>query len=662
MNELISYLENIPLQMDNTTRTTVLQRIKEIVQQREVKADLIRLHTAQERRKQDLASHSACTSNMAVIYNSFYGLKPQSLKEIAIREFYNPDVMKAITCITTAIIEEQNSGVVKYFQRILRWIYQLHQIGFEGPATVGGIAFRADLADVEGLYVFKIPKPDQPTDSLLHEYLVGILATNRLREMVPNFTYIYGYFYCAPPLVDLRGDTFGWCTNDIGPGYLVMENIAPARSLIEYLKSAELNSNEFISYYLQIILALRTAFILLDFTHYDLHTGNVLLREISGLQRFQIPYETNTGTRWLVTNRVATLIDYGYSHFYYQNNYYGTFGLEEFAILPNRSNPLHDIYKLLLYSYYDIPVNFRQNITPLFSYLVRFFNPTDPLEAIVKSQRATYYSWPTLTPPLTSIDNFINYLLESPSIQQPILLNAPDPRIPILNCRNMRCSDYQTSLRSAGLVPGNIPTTLFDLYDALNRIKSINEMVQVKTRFPYEQIAAREFNDFKLERAQFRVQLSAFQSITLRQAITHISAPAAEDVERLFREQKLDPNSRIVDLQLHRIRNPEIIFARGTHSLYRYKVQSLVKLYFTALILYTQQQIFQELSVIYQDNKYISQRLFDIDLNFIKPYHQELYRDEGYLDSLVDPRKETYDVYNQGIFLALQILVQSTSI
>lgn len=62
------------------------------------------------------------------------------------------------------------------------------------------------------------------------------------------------------------------------------------------------------------------------FTHYDLHTDNVLIRSIHNNEMVLLPYKLNDMMYYLKTTQIATIIDYGRSFITYKGEPYGVAG------------------------------------------------------------------------------------------------------------------------------------------------------------------------------------------------------------------------------------------------------------------------------------------------------------------------------------------------
>ena len=113
---------------------------------------------------------------------------------------------------------------------------------------------------------------------------------------------------------------------------------------------------EFLQIYLQVLNPLNLAYKKFDFTHYDLHSENVLIQELP--YPISIPfYHPDGRTLYLRTNFLARIIDYGTAHVKIEGQHFGVFRAENRGqIFPDRSFPMHDAYKLLLLLTFAMPI------------------------------------------------------------------------------------------------------------------------------------------------------------------------------------------------------------------------------------------------------------------------------------------------------------------
>ncbi|HKZ42560.1 MAG TPA: hypothetical protein VJ044_16475, partial [Candidatus Hodarchaeales archaeon] len=232
------------------------------------------------------------------------------------------------------------------------------------------------LADVKGrrkdganLFVVKSPRRIDPELRLnqIHEYFIGAFGTNKLRDRIPNFSFVLGFFQCSPPYIDEKAYLTGpggpgaggkkdrqsltYCQNDSPENevnYLLYENVANATTLHDFIMEGA-TFEDYLNILVQVTLALDLAYQEFDFTHYDLHHENVLVRTLD--QDIYIPYVVRAdGTQaYLKTRYVATIIDFGRCHIKYEGQHYG-YDLVQYGLFPDRSYPMYDLYKLLMFS------------------------------------------------------------------------------------------------------------------------------------------------------------------------------------------------------------------------------------------------------------------------------------------------------------------------
>lgn len=287
-------------------------------------------------------------------------LIPSELVKRVRGEFYNSLVMEMATCVLYSIFVNSSSQV-PVDERIKYWFRDLEQIGDE---SVEGYAMRSDLGETENTFILKAPRDPNNSD-ILHELFIGLYGTNRLRSLLPNFAYIFGGFPCSPPIIQSRNEVVegrvirrdeaqvvSYCQrgNQNKVPYVIYENIAPATSLGEYVQTC--SGEEFFLVFRQLLNALRQAWLTIRFVHNDLHTGNVLIRQLDDFYSF--PYSTAQGVEYITTNQLATVIDVGRSHIMYHDKHYGFSGLEDVGVFENIPLPITDVYKALFFSLYDM--------------------------------------------------------------------------------------------------------------------------------------------------------------------------------------------------------------------------------------------------------------------------------------------------------------------
>lgn len=335
-------------------------------------------------------------------------------------DFYSASLLEALQCFFEVELHAaKDKGPLTLTKDVHQHLTKPHRIGAE---SVEGVALLTGINDIDDLVIIKAPRNPE-ADGLLHEYFVAVTCLNSLRRRVPGFMYAFGAFRCSAPVIDGK-KVVQWCTpKQPSVNYVVFEKIN-GKDLKDLMPTLTLD--EVISYFIQVAINEQVAVETCSWTHNDLHSGNVLCRQVPHSDDpdttptfdpetwFYVPFSM-AGDRMLYikSNRVATFIDYGRAHVKYRGKHYGFHnrGLrEEDGLLPNKARPLYDMYKLLGFCLYDLfnekgksftPKSpaarelFRQ-LQPLFS----FFRDTDGPDgkpdyvkylSMVKDERDTFY-------------------------------------------------------------------------------------------------------------------------------------------------------------------------------------------------------------------------------------------------------------------------------
>lgn len=404
-------------------------------------------------------------------------LDTKALKELSQKQFYNGKAMQAILCTMESISYSSDSTLsVNY--RLREYFRRMKQIG---PPSVQGVAMKTDVDakdEASDLFVMKVPKDPESSD-LYHEAFVGLFGTNKLRAFVPNFAYIFGTFRCSGPVIHGGGDNVDgksykevitWCNNlkDNSP-YILYENISPNISMKELARTGSIH--DILNAYLQVLYALDVANKRIDFTHYDLHADNVLIRQIPRVNDIYIPYQTEKGREYLRASRIATIIDFGFAHVEFEGKNYGMVGLEQFGIEQQKSLPFHDAYKLLMFILYDRRAAGRSDYL-LFSPLVKLVNPDATLDQVIDQQREVFFSLPRLSifPRITMLDWARQVRAHFPNETKFFYSSPPKGRNRVVaSCQDSVCLDYDQTLFAIGIIGTPNPRDVMEFYDLMSR-------------------------------------------------------------------------------------------------------------------------------------------------------------------------------------------------
>ena len=382
-----------------------------------------------EERRIVSGSHVCQNKILGNLQNKLGNINYKKLKETVRKNFYDPAVIEVAMCTTESIFY-LTPGAIKPRQRIKNWILNLRELGI---SSVQGVAMKADLNREKDFFIVKAPRNPGNTDEIMHELFVTTRGTNKLRETIPNFAFVYGGVSCSLPALAKNSARVGaWCNlnHTQSVDYIIYENIDPSISMKDYLTSKNCNFTDWLGYFLQILYSLRFAKSEIDFTHYDLHYNNVLLRDVilnrKSEDKFLIPYpdpKSNIVT-YIKTNKVSTFIDFGYSHIKYQDKNYGKFGLRSYGVFPNKSFLLFDAYKLLgfcMTALISKPDFHRETDECFFgmSNIFKFFNPIDaPMKAIME-EIEIYHSLPWINKFKDfDIDSLLDYITLLPDLKK----------------------------------------------------------------------------------------------------------------------------------------------------------------------------------------------------------------------------------------------------
>lgn len=350
----------------------------------------------QEQRKyerQILQQHTPCplTFSPEIVATHLSSLDTQKLKSDVVGHFYDANIMEAAACIATSTYFDSFERTREYLGQKIKTI---------GSPSAYGIAMGASLGDAQNLFVLKAPRNPNNAEELIHESCVAFYGTNQMRILgVPNFAYVYGSFICnAPYNPPNTKDIISFCsTAGGGVSYAVYENIAPAIPIAEFVKTC--SAKDFLYNYIQLMMAIRSGNEVCDFTHFDLHGENALMRSGTGIPaNFYIKFTNGEYCRG--GTYIPTMIDFGMSHIVAGAVHLGHAGgsapLYMHGIYRDRSFPLYDGYKLLLNCMSEMFNRNKGAFTELAA-LLYFFNKTianDPVQSafnlLIQQQHFNY--------------------------------------------------------------------------------------------------------------------------------------------------------------------------------------------------------------------------------------------------------------------------------
>lgn len=455
----------------------------------EVRRQMYR-NQAEQKQKEEImiANMDTCTfarkSELAYKLSQIDG---NELKNMTDTQFYNANLMSAVMCMADVVYHGNDQSYMN--ERVRAWITGLRQIGAK---SVSGIALRANFDDADQLFIVKAPRSGDDTD-LVHELFVGLYGTNKLRTENANFAMLHGGFKCTAPLVDEKNkEVVTWCNrrNDSSINYVLYENVAPGVDMATYIKTC--SPLDYLNKFMQALYSLHLGNIRIDFTHYDAHTENAIIRKVSEFNEFYLPYTTEKGTEYLKSNGVLTWIDYGTSHIAIPQSErstgsykegFGTYLQSSHGADAQESYPLFDAFKFLGFSMYNMMNEKRWDLFQMAARLLRYFTNEEP-RAFITQQREGYFSLPR-EPGLVkrSLLDFTTYIRKWVPEANYFMFDTPPRDAKVLGCITGQCQTLDSIISNLGMSDSYPqPKTLVEAADIIRQLPVNDELARQSMR------------------------------------------------------------------------------------------------------------------------------------------------------------------------------------
>lgn len=401
-------------------------------------------------------------------------IEPSGLTTIK-DHYLEPESAIAIACAHESIMF--SSGDSSNHALIRRMFHNLKRIG---APSAEGIAALGDFAEATKTFVLKRTRDKRDDANLRHELVVGTYLNNkRFKGEVPNFALVYGGFQCSPSLIEEKTEKLTpLCPGNGTNIQYVMYEFITGMSFGDYLNSAGVTAAGFLSAYLQIGYALLAT---PEFSHFDLHPGNVMLRESpEGTGPVDIVYRTEAGKQEVLTavSGISTIIDYGMAFLDIPGiGPIGRTDLPEFSISSNFPSPLHDLYKLLAFVIYKL-INITRTLAQeeVLSYAIimfKYFNPVEDVQVAITKQIKVYFSFPGNAIGRTyNLPEYLEYIranLSTPFIKP---YNAKTDIFPLCR-RTGSCLERKNVEALLGFGETSIHNSFWSVYDAIKLGKPI---------------------------------------------------------------------------------------------------------------------------------------------------------------------------------------------
>nr|QBK89532.1 MAG: SNF-related serine/threonine-protein kinase [Pithovirus LCPAC001] len=275
------------------------------------------------------------------IVHKRYDLDIDSLVYDSQKKFYVPEFLQALACYSSYSIFINSPYKKEIYKNIYAFWKKIRSVASGKQGTV----YESTKLEQGDAFLIKVTSDEINSYDTYHEIFAGFVL-NRYRTQIPNFMYTYGYIDVCGPLhgTNLSG-VKTMCISGGKNIYSIVERINPGTTLKDFLNYGMV-TEDFLKIYLQIILALHTARDI-QYVHNDLHTSNVVMRNLSKM--VLVPYKFRGKTIYIKTNKIPTIIDYGYSYFKLNGNTFGVYGVENSGVYWDRYHPIMDSFKILMF-------------------------------------------------------------------------------------------------------------------------------------------------------------------------------------------------------------------------------------------------------------------------------------------------------------------------
>ncbi len=293
-------------------------------------------------------------------------------------------------------------------EKVHQWITNLDTLSLSQDYFV----FDAEITKVKSVFAIKVLRFDnvEKNNELLHEMSVGLLVTNKYRSLIPNFSYVYGGFSCSHQRIT-NAQNIEYCINMNNQVQYILYEFIEGLTWRQQLKNW--TQLQFLTALISLIYALDYANKENQFTHYDLHWQNIIIRnpykKVVG-----IPTIVKGKMMYILSDEIPTIIDFGFAHYKYKGKNFGIYDREQAGVFPNLCFPISDIYKLLVFSCQE--VSKESEVYKTLIKLLKFFTKETP-EDLVKVQINPDANRFANLPPLSNLvkitnDEFADWILK----------------------------------------------------------------------------------------------------------------------------------------------------------------------------------------------------------------------------------------------------------
>lgn len=278
-------------------------------------------------------------------------------KDIFNQQSNNPNFLHSLSCYMQWLIYSSSHEKHDTPKHLISLLIseQSSKVQNKKQTIIGGVSGDIFKSLFAGKYpiIVKYKSLWSSMTDFLHEYQIGMIGTNKLKLVCPNFCYTLAIYHnpnCATERVrrEQKQVSIKVCRTN----RLVLEYI-PGITLKDYLKKImvlprnEVNIKGFLKIMIQIVLSLEISQQSLFFTHHDLHYHNIMimpntLKKILSFQIYDEMYQ-------LQCSNTPVIIDFGHASIIDGNqilgkayhNSYADIGLYPFYL------PGADLFKII---------------------------------------------------------------------------------------------------------------------------------------------------------------------------------------------------------------------------------------------------------------------------------------------------------------------------
>jgi len=274
-----------------------------------------------------------------------YEISTSMVRNILNQKYISGPDMKAVLCLfdTLFLTDVKNKNEVGGLRNLTpsaqKWITKMKKLNIE---SAEGIVYITDILSNDIQVIIKVPQEVSGLAGLLREYYIGITCINKMRYLMPTMMYTLGAFLC-PKLNSKKKICSG---KGKKTAFVIYEKIK-GESLADLLENKRIKFNTWLILFAQLLLTLETAQREIRFTHFDLHPGNVMVKEDDDLS-YTIPLD-NTTYHVNKPGHIPIIIDFGLSCVYDDGKYIGSYDFPNFGMI-NFMVPGYDMYKFIIFS------------------------------------------------------------------------------------------------------------------------------------------------------------------------------------------------------------------------------------------------------------------------------------------------------------------------